>query len=150
MNTFATFTQTELVSMVSPVRAEQPSADDATEVFARAAWSGIVEPGDRVAGMLWSALGVQQSLDSVISDEAPERMAARIGERLGGESAEGGANLTELIGEALGRWRPRLSASEASAHLNRAARLRVSFTIPGDEHWPTQLDDLGAHRPAGL
>jgi DNA processing protein len=150
VNTFATFTQTELVSMVGPVRAGQPSADEATEVFARAAWSGIVEPGDRVAGMLWSALGVQQSLDSVISDEAPERVAARIGERLGGESAEGDANLTELIGEALGRWRPRLSASEASAHLERAARLRVSFTIPGDEHWPTQLDDLGAHRPAGL
>jgi DNA processing protein len=83
VNTFCTFTQTELVSMVGPVRAEQPSADEATEVFARAAWSGIVEPGDRVAGILWSALGVQQSLECVISDEAPERMAARVGERLG-------------------------------------------------------------------
>lgn len=150
MNAFGAFTQTELVSMVGPVRAEQPSADEASEVFARAAWSGIVEPGDRVAGMLWSALGVQRSLESVISDEDPVRVAARIGEALGTESGEDNAHLAEVIGDAVNRWRPRLSASEASAHLERAARLRVSFTIPGDEHWPIQLDDLGAHRPAGL
>jgi DNA processing protein len=150
MNFFGAFTQTELASMVGPVRPQQPSADEAREVFARAAWSGIVEPGDRVAGMLWSTLGVQQSLESVISDEAPARMAARISETLGSESGQGDASLAEVIGEAFTRWLPRLSASEASAHLERAARLRVSFTIPGDEHWPTQLDDLGAHRPAGL
>ncbi|MCF8540876.1 MAG: DNA-processing protein DprA [Aurantimicrobium sp.] len=136
--------------MVGPVRAEQPSADEANEVFARAAWSGIVEPGDRVAGMLWSVLGVQQSLDSVISDEAPRRIADRVAEALRSDGGDVHENLADVIGEACQRWRPRLSASEASAHLERAARLQVSFIIPGDEHWPTQLDDLGAHRPAGL
>ena len=150
MKTFGAFSQSELVHMVGAVRAEQPTEESACEVFARAAWSGIVEPGDRVAGMLWSALGHHQSLECLISDETPQRMAARVAERLGSDSGEGHETLAEVIAEAFSRWRPRLSASEASGHLERAARLGVSFTIPGDEHWPAQLDDLGAHRPAGL
>lgn len=150
MKTFGAFSQSELVHMVGAVRAEQPTEESACEVFARAAWSGIVEPGDRVAGMLWSALGHHQSLECLISDETPQRMAARVAERLGSDSGEGHETLAEVIAEAFSRWRPRLSASEASGYLERAARLGVSFTIPGDEHWPAQLDDLGAHRPAGL
>lgn len=150
MKSFGAFSETELAHMVGAVRAEQPTAESACQVFARAAWSGIVEPGDRVAGMLWSAVGHHQSLECLISDETPQRVATRVAERLGSDSGEGDETLAEVIAEAFTRWRPRLSASEASAHLERAARLGVSFTIPGDEHWPRQLDDLGAHRPAGL
>ena len=56
----------------------------------------------------------------------------------------------DVIAEAFERWRPRLSATEARAHLQRAARVGATYVIPGDDAWPTQLDDLGAHRPAGL
>ena len=89
MKTFGAFSQSELVHMVGAVRAEQPTAESACEIFARAAWSGIVEPGDRVAGMMWSALGHHQSLECFISDETPQRVAALVAERLGSDFGEG-------------------------------------------------------------
>jgi len=150
MNTFAGISEAELVRLVGPVRGEPPTSEAAREVFARAAWSGIVEPGDRVAGLLWSALGVAQALESLISEEKPQRVTKRVADALGDRGHDVDDNLTEVIGEACNRWRPRLSATESRAHLERAARLGVTYVIPGDEHWPAQLDDLSAHGPAGL
>lgn len=150
MNTFVGFTDADLVQLVGPVRGEQPAAESAREVFARAAWSGIVEPGDRVAGLLWSVLGVAPALETVISGETPERVMNRVFEALGTRGHHLDENLAEVMGEAFNRWRPRVNSTEARAHLERGARLGVAYVIPGDECWPNQLDDLGAHRPAGL
>ena len=160
MKTFAGFSEAEIVAATTPVRsfeslgAESSSAEssvaEARQVFARAAWSGIVEPGDRVAGMLWAALGPESALEALISEEATARVASRVFEALGSDTSDTHEGLGEVIAEAFERWRPRLSASEARAHLQRAALLGAAFVIPGDDTWPTQLDDLGAHRPAGL
>jgi DNA processing protein len=150
MNTFAGISESELTHLVGAVRPDAPSSDEVPEIFARAAWSGIVEPGDRVAGLLWSALGVAPALESVISGETPQRVTDRVVEALGTRGHDVDENLAEVMGEAFNRWRPRVSATEARAHLERAARLGVVYVIPGDECWPNRLDDLGAHRPAGF
>ena len=160
MKTFAGFSDAEIVAMTAPVRPpELPGAGssvsesrvaEARQVFARAAWSGIVEPGDRVAGMLWSALGPESALEALISDDATARVASRVVEALGNDTSDTLESIAEVIAEAFERWRPRLSATEARAHLQRAAHVGATYVIPGDDAWPTQLDDLGAHRPAGL
>ena len=160
MNTFAGFSDAEIIAATAPVRPpELPGAEssvsessvaEARQVFARAAWSGIVEPGDRVAGMLWTALGPESALEALVSDEATAHVASRVGDVLGNDTTDSPDGLAEVITEAFERWRPRLSATEARAHLQRAAHVGATYVIPGDEAWPTQLDDLGAHRPAGL
>ncbi len=58
--------------------------------------------------------------------------------------AEGG------FGDALDRWRPRIHHLDTALHLRQAARFGATLVIPGDEGWPTGLDDLGAHAPAAL
>ena len=160
MNTFAGFSDAEIIAATAPVRppellgagssVSESSVAEARQVFARAAWSGIVEPGDRVAGMLWTALGPESALEALISDEATAHVASRVGEVLGNATSDTPEGLAEVITEAFARWRPRLSATEARAHLARAAHLGAAFVVPGDHTWPTQLDDLGAHGPAGL
>ena len=160
MNTFAGFSDAEIIAATTPVRppelpgagssVSESSVAEAREVFARAAWSGLVEPGDRVAGMLWTALGPESALEALIADEATAHVASRVGEALGNDTSDSPEGLVDVIAEAFERWRPRLSATEARAHLQRAARVGATYVIPGDDAWPTQLDDLGAHRPAGL
>ena len=54
---------TPLISAISP---SELSAAEITERFARASWTGICEPGDRVAGLLVQALGASQALTAVI------------------------------------------------------------------------------------
>ena len=78
MNTFAGFSDAEIIAATTPVRppelpgagssVSESSVAEAREVFARAAWSGLVEPGDRVAGMLWTALGPESALEALIGD----------------------------------------------------------------------------------
>ncbi|HSA49963.1 MAG TPA: DNA-processing protein DprA, partial [Yinghuangia sp.] len=47
-------------------------------------------------------------------------------------------------------YRVRLGGPSAADDLATVARLGGRFVIPGDRHWPTQLDDLGDARPIGL
>lgn len=92
------------------------------ERMARAIWSYLCEPGDPVQQLL--AGGAEQALDDL---------------------ASGRLNLT-IHAE---RWRMRLAGLEASmlaGHFPDGA----DYLIPGDEHWPASLDDLGDLAPIGL
>ena len=51
--------------------------------------------------------------------------------------------------EALKRWAPRLPDVDPERDLAEIERLGGGFLIPGDEHWPTGLDDL-PDAPYGL
>ena len=51
-----------------PVTAAEHDRAAVGERFARAAWTGIAEPGDRVAGQVVEAIGAEAALGSLIDD----------------------------------------------------------------------------------
>ncbi|AWB89605.1 DNA-processing protein DprA [Homoserinimonas hongtaonis] len=135
----------EVSARVSAV-AGAADGDQTAEIFARAGWSGIAEPGDRVAGELIAALGPARAL-TVLIDRAPaESIAAEIADSGAAPNDVGVAD----VAKALDRWSPRLRSSSALLALAQAARLGVRLLTPGDPLWPASLADLGPHAPIAL
>lgn len=109
--------------------------DDREDAVARVAWTVLAEPGDGVAGALIAELGAAESLRFVVADAAGLLTPRRA---------------PHVVEEGIARWRPRaeirgvreaiLGARDAGAHL----------VLPGDETWPTPVDDLREHAPALL
>jgi DNA processing protein len=112
--------------------------------FARASWTGIAEPGDRIAGMLVAALGASTALSVVVEQYSVARIAARLAEV--GEIP----TTSDDLGSALERWQPRVKSSVAVTALRQAARYSVRLRVPGDDGWPTGFADLGEHAPIAL
>ncbi|PVZ96414.1 DNA-protecting protein DprA [Amnibacterium flavum] len=117
------------------------ASDDVGDIFARASWAGIAEPGDGTAGALISALGARRALAVMLEGVAADRIANEVLDRASIELR------VDTIRSGLDRWRPRLVAGDALAALHRAAQRGVSLVLPGDLHWPSGLDDLGDHKP---
>ena len=134
--------------MLSVLR-EDSTAADAAEIFARAAWSGISEPGDRIAGILIAALGASTALDALIQRRTAPQLLALMGEVNAGDTLgiSLDADFAQAMVAGLERWAPRLNAHEALAHLERAARFQTSLLTPTHEMWPEGLSDLGFHAP---
>ncbi len=116
---------------------------DIENSFARVAWSGLGEPGDRAVGLLCSALGPAEALRHVVTGTAPADIARLLPDTLEEDA-------TEVVAEALVRWAPRLSQSEALAHLERAQRIGARVVTPSAQGWVPGLDDLGLHAPSAL
>ncbi len=98
------------------------------ELFARAIWSVLVEPGDSVAGVLIRRVGAVTAAQLVL-DRAPARVLseAAAGE-ITAEDAESG----------LKRWTERLRASDVLRSLESAGRCGARMVVPGDAHWPDE------------
>ncbi|MER5728519.1 DNA-processing protein DprA [Streptomyces sp. NPDC002138] len=99
---------------------------------ARAALTGVLEPGDERAGRLvreWGAVGLIRELT------APGR----------GPQAPAAADRRRLDG-----YRGRAATADPDRYLATAAAVGGRFVCPGSPQWPTQLDDLGDARPVGL
>jgi DNA processing protein len=112
--------------------------------FALATWTGIAEPGDRVAGLVVAALGATAALRAIV-----ERMdAARLLSALR-DSGEQSLAHGEIV-SAIERWQPRLKSSAAVIALRQATRYSVHLRVPGDDSWPASVDDLGPHAPLAL
>jgi DNA processing protein len=134
-----------LVERVAPEVWEVDSTETAIlDAFARSAWSGVGEPGDRMVGLLCSALGASDALDHVIAGTSPGEIAQLCLED------ESGSLTEQHIAEALARWRPRLSEAESIAHLERASRVGATLLTPVAGAWPTRMDDLRQHSPVAL
>lgn len=87
--------------------------------LARAALSRLTEPGQlRVTNAVAQA-GAQRVYEEVVV----------AGAGLAGDAA------------------PRLADLDPAAELERAAQQRIRFVVPGDDEWPTQLDDLSHSEP---
>lgn len=114
--------------------ADAPDRDAVADRFARAAWSRIAEPGDGDAGRLVAEAGAERALAAVVA-------------RIRGEAAPGAPAIPAT---ALARWRGRVDPSEVQLLLRQAARFAAALVVPGDEDWPTGLDDLGEHAPFAL
>jgi DNA processing protein len=95
------------------------SPTDRDERLARATLSIIGEPGDVKLATWLHHVGPVRALADIRDGQAPELSANLAG---------------------------RLPDADAVATLERAASLGVRFVAPGDEEWPTGLDDL-AHGP---
>ena len=116
-------------------------ADADAALFARVVWARLVEPGDAIAGSLVSALGAVGALGLLLSGAAASQARdAAI--------AEGGVELErEAVAQAFARWQLRLDRAASLGDLDRAIAAGIRLVAPGSAHWPSALDDLGAHAP---
>ena len=132
---------TEITGLVRALA--DPERGSVPELFARASWTGIAEPGDRAAGELVASLGAGGALTALV-DTWP---LARI---LDAASAAGSQLTAADLEAALARWTPRLKSGVALVALRQAVRFAVRLLVPGDPAWPAGVDDLGPHAPIAL
>ena len=139
--------ESRVVALTTGVRgAGIDAAAEAGEVFARAAWTGIAEPGDGTAGLLVGCLGASTALTAVLDTWTPTMLATAVRDAGAGVAEE----LEDELDQGLQRWRPRLSSAEVIRSLQQAARVSAQLVLPGDAHWLVGVDDLGLHAPLAL
>jgi DNA processing protein len=142
-----------LIRALVPDEAEL-DRDAIAERFARAAWSGITEPGDRDAGHLIATLGAEASLAVLTAVPWPQPrqdddLDVSALEAATVEAGDDELSHRELV-DAVKRWRGRVAVPTVMLGLSQAARFGVSLLIPGDPDWPIGVDDLGEHAPHAL
>ena len=126
----------QLDSAIAPLRPDE-SVEERLTSFATAAWSFIIEPGDRIAGALIRQFGPREALTRVLDKPAASTLATD--------------DLSAAdIAEALGRWEPRLDSAALFRSMTSAASLGVHLVREGDAEWPEGLTDLGDHGPRVL
>lgn len=114
--------------------------DRDAERKARIAWSHIVEPGDGLANELIDSMGAPSALAAVLDPEQRSNLVASLVKSF---------TENEVPIEARGvleRWAARYCAADAETPIPAG----VQTLIPGDEHWPAQLDKLASARPIML
>lgn len=107
-----------------------PGAAGVRERLARAALTRVFEPGDERGGRLLAEFGARELL-------------ARL-------TAHDGGPLPGVSDRRLAGYRLRAGAAAPERDLTAMAGLGGRFVCPGDQEWPTQLDDLQDTRPIGL
>ena len=133
--------EAEVAELVRTVAGADLDRSEIEERFARAAWSGIAEPGDGVAGEVVARLGAPTALTGVIDRWTPEVFLDRL---------RSTNIMADDIEKALARWMPRLESGPTIVALRQAARFGARLRVPSDESWPTPLDDLGHYAPLAL
>ena len=133
--------EAEVAELVRTVAGADLDRSEIEERFARAAWSGISEPGDGVAGEVVAVLGAPTALTGVIDRWTPEVFLDRL---------RSTNIMADDIERALARWMPRLESGPTIVALRQAARFGARLRVPSDESWPTPLDDLGHYAPLAL
>ena len=115
-----------------------------SERFARAAWTGIAEPGDAIAGRLVRTLGATAALSALIE----RRNSAEVHNELSR------AGLAEVslrdLDLAYERWMPRVVSHATFTAIRLAAHCGARLMTPADADWPPSLADLGSHEPLAL
>lgn len=118
--------------------------DDIRERFARATWTGLAEPGDRMAGIAVQTLGAARALDALVEGWTNAAW-------LGSLTEAGATDLTPTeVHKALERWRPRITESLATSAIRQAARIGARLLVPGGPGWPDAMADLAFHAPIAL
>ena len=131
--------ENEITPLLTAVAGRDLDRDDLEELFARAAWSGLAEPGDRMAGVVVERLGAAAALRALMKPWSVAEFSAVL------EPAE-----QPDVAAALERWMPRLRPSAVVSNLRQAARVGARLLVPSDLHWPVGVDDLGEHAPLAL
>jgi len=136
--------ENEAVPLLTALAGRELGRDDQLELFARAAWSGIAEPGDRMAGVIVRQLGAVEALRTVLTGPSVDTLLVRL--RDGGAADPD----QQQVADALGRWRPRLQVSSVLHAMRQAARVDARLLVPADLRWPAGVDDLEEHAPIAL
>jgi DNA processing protein len=102
---------------------------------ARVALSFLAKPGDPVLGAALRTRATSEVLALVTGADAD-------GDALLAAEAEDSA-----LSRAVQRWRDRLGEIPSTARLAAWQAGGYRLIVPGDDEWPTQLDDLGDTRP---
>jgi DNA processing protein len=136
--------ENEITPLLTALAARDVDRDEQEQLFARAAWTGIAEPGDRLAGVLVAALRASDSLRLLLAHANVDDVLVRL--RAAGVDEVG----EEEVGRGLERWAPRVKSATAVLALRQAARLGARLLVPGDALWPSGVDDLGVHAPLAL
>ncbi|MGW1491854.1 DNA-processing protein DprA [Streptomyces sp. NPDC002402] len=102
------------------------------ERFARAALTRVIEPGDEHGGRWLREFGAQGLMARLTAAEHEE------------------AGLNGATARRLAGYRIRAAGADPDRDLAAVAAVGGRFICPGDQEWPTQLDDLGDARPIGL
>ncbi len=125
---------TGVAGVAGVTAAPAPTSEDR---WARAAWSRLVEPGERVGHAVLDQLGGPAALRLVRTGDLdgvrwwPTEQLARVREAVTG-------------------WQARLAGLDVERDLETLERLGGRVLVPGDEEWPAGLADLGAAGPACL
>ncbi len=133
------------------MRQVMPEASDAQMLawgFARAAWSTLIEPGDRVAGRLIGMFGPERALQFLIDRLRADEILAECGALDEGKIDQD--QFLEDLAEGIARWQPRLNSGDALNAVSHAAKLGAFLLTPEQDTWPEGLNDLGAHAPLVL
>lgn len=127
--------------------------------LARAAWSRVVEPTDRVGARVADRLGPARALRHVAEGSPLPVAAGTAGAVPDGTSPEDApdglvrtdrARVVAALAEAADRWRVRLAHTDPRRDVEAVRALGGRVVVPGDPDWPTGLDDLRERRPACL
>ncbi|TWG05983.1 DNA processing protein [Streptomyces brevispora] len=112
--------------------APAPGGVSDRERLARAALTRVLEPGDERGGRwLRECGGVELLRRITVRDGSAEQLNGMTAKRLAG-------------------YRLRVETADPARDLAAVAEVGGRFVCPGDQEWPTQLDDLGDTRPTGL
>ncbi|MCS5714478.1 DNA-processing protein DprA [Herbiconiux sp. CPCC 205716] len=124
----------------------------AGELFAAAAWSGIAEPGDSMAGLVVAVLGGARALTMLIDKAEPSRWLDELHSPDAADPSRGEVEAVsiETMTAALERWRPRVASRAVVASLQTAARFEARLLTPNHPLWPAGCRDLDLHAPHAL
>lgn len=124
------------------------SPEDISEVFSRAVWSLITEPGDSFAAALISTLGAKGALEAELARANVKQYIKLIKDAgFDDKSGERFKNLETLVPDARERWQPRLKLARVESMLAVARNCKAKLVTPNSAAWPDQLEDLNLGLP---
>jgi DNA processing protein len=135
--------QAQIAPLIRAVAGEDHDPVAIRERFVRAAWTVIAEPGDGDAGGLVAALGAERAWRMVTASAGSGAIADA--------ATEAGLDRpADVWVDALKRWHPRHDPAPVVLALRQAARFGMRLLVPGDDAWPSAIDDLQQHAPPAL
>ncbi|MFE5777388.1 DNA-processing protein DprA [Brachybacterium sp. NPDC056505] len=116
---------------------------------ARITWSLLAEPSDDAAHSTCTVHGVREGLEILARGDldAVEHALRVLPVRDPSAPRAQRTDRRAAAAAALSRWRERDGRIDAQAALDRAVGLGMRVIVPGDDQWPTGLDDLGPAAP---
>jgi DNA processing protein len=136
-------------SEVLPLMAAINTDDNPREAFARATWTGIIEPSDSVAGYVIGILGAANALDLVVERTPADVWLGALRGVNGAFNAPTPISEQELVA-AIELWTPRTKSAQALMAIRQAARYGAKLLTPASALWPEGLSDLGPAAPLAL
>jgi len=136
-------------SEVLPLMGAISTDENPREAFARATWTGIIEPGDSIAGFVIGILGAAGALDLLVERTAVDVWLSALNGITAAFNTPQPITEEELTAS-IERWTPRAKSAPALLAIRQAARYGVKLLTPASALWPEGLADLGSAAPAAL